>query len=412
MVVSKEKTYGGEHLYLMQLGQWQKSQVGRNESDETDLESDEFVPPRTPRTPDRRPRFLLSFGEHAREFVTVESFFHLLEYVLAGAHDSRTDCDIVASSHARDGGDATSDPVRMTSSPGYRARWSRFLLDHVDVDLLGVSNPDGKLHIERSRGSPSDFCWRNTGRGVDLNRNAAWEFNGPGSSSREGDEEYHGPRPFSEAETRFIRDLQQANKYLSYVSVHSGEQQLFVPFVDTASKEMGRRRATTPLELETCQHVVSSPKMGGWLHDSGIGYLMNDYSADGTLMDYMAGVANVPLVFCVELWGGPTHDDCFVQFNPDPTPKPHTDAAGRTTLSSALERDLRRMHIFYIELFNKIISDQYGVEYRDPLEIADPDERAQELRLHQTVCELEQRLYDEKGRGKSDKRTPRVTMQH
>ena len=28
--------------------------------------------------------------------------------------------------------------------------------------------------MERS----GDFCWRNNGRGVDLNRNTDWEFNG------------------------------------------------------------------------------------------------------------------------------------------------------------------------------------------------------------------------------------------
>lgn len=52
-------------------------------------------------------------------------------------------------------------------------------------------------------------------------------------------------------------------------------------------------------------------------HRTGIAYELNDYSADGTLTDWIAGEAKVPYAFTVEMWGGPMHDSCFVQFNPD-----------------------------------------------------------------------------------------------
>lgn len=389
MVVSKETTFDQEHLYLMQLGQWRKERIAQSTGEPS------FLPPKTPSTPARRLQFLLSFGEHAREFITIESFFHLMQYVLEGQKAVKESCEILASETdtAQRRLTSTSNSLDLTTSAGYRARWSRFLLDHVDLHLLGVSNPDGKLHIEKSPKRPDDYCWRNTGRSVDLNRNADWEFDGPGSSGRPGHEEYHGTQPFSEAETRFIRDLNEQYRYDAYISVHSGEQQLFVPFVDTRSKQTKRRRSSTDLELKICRSVVDAKKMNGFLHDSGIGYEMNDYSADGTLMDYMAGKAEVPLVFCVELWGGPIHNDCFVQFNPDPTPSGPIEP-GRTQARSPLERDLDQMHVFYIELFNQIIEERYGVKYVDPIEMEDEAARRTALQQAKRLCEVEKFLYD------------------
>src|SRR5262249_2380901 len=144
------------------------------------------------------------------------------------------------------------DGALLYSSPGVRARVARFLLDHADVHVLGVSNPDGKRHVERT----NNFCWRNTARNVDLNRNADWQWGKEGSSADPNGEEFHGDAPFSEAETRFVRDLQRTYRYDAYVSVHSGEQQLFVPFVDTESRRMRRRRTETDAELAVCDAVV------------------------------------------------------------------------------------------------------------------------------------------------------------
>jgi hypothetical protein len=39
-----------------------------------------------------------------------------------------------------------------------------------------------------------------------------------------------------------VRELARAHAYTAYVSVHSGEQQVFVPFVDTESQKRRRRR--------------------------------------------------------------------------------------------------------------------------------------------------------------------------
>ena len=121
-----------------------------------------------------------------------------------------------------------------------------------------------------------------------------------------------------------------------------------------------------------------------------------------------AGVENVSRVFCVELYGGPIHRDCFVQFNPDARASgvPLRDEAGavrkdpRTgeTLQkpSPFQRALQRMHVFYLRMLLELVSEHYGVSYSDPAEMADPAQRHAALQRQRAVCEIEQSLYKQR----------------
>ena len=111
-------------------------------------------------------RILLSYGEHAREFFPVESFFYLLKNLTDG----------------------------LASQEGsYAERYSRMILSHFDIYVIVIANPDGRHYVETS----GNFCWRGTSTGVDINRNFDWQFAKKGSSSDPKDEEFRGPRPFS-----------------------------------------------------------------------------------------------------------------------------------------------------------------------------------------------------------------------
>jgi hypothetical protein len=111
-------------------------------------------------------KLLLSFGEHAREFLPVETMFHLLRNLTSG----------------------------LAYPPeSYEERHSRMILSKVDLYIVGIMNPDGRDYIERT----DNFCWRGTSTGVDLNRNFDWQFGKKGSSSKADDEEYRGEKPFS-----------------------------------------------------------------------------------------------------------------------------------------------------------------------------------------------------------------------
>ncbi|KAJ1467648.1 hypothetical protein T484DRAFT_1858075 [Baffinella frigidus] len=90
---------------------------------------------------------------------------------------------------------------------------------------------------------------------VDLNRNTDWNWGGTGSSGNIKSEEYRGKAPFSEPETRFVRDVAVENGVDAYMSMHTaygteaavengvdasmhtGARFIFVPFSDTASKQ-------------------------------------------------------------------------------------------------------------------------------------------------------------------------------
>lgn len=109
--------------------------------------------------PDRPLRVLVVAGEHAREFIPVESVLYLLDH--------------------------------LTHSPN--SQLTQFLRINFDLFIIPMLNPDGRRHIEQS----SNFCWRGTSTGVDIGRNFPWEFGAGGSSSKANDEEYHGTVPFS-----------------------------------------------------------------------------------------------------------------------------------------------------------------------------------------------------------------------
>eukprot|EP00960_Hanusia_phi_P069474 767097-Hanusia_phi.AAC.3 len=57
---------------------------------------------------------------------------------------------------------------------------------------------------------------------------------------------------------------------------------------------------------------------GGFFSGLGIVYEMNDYTADGTIADYMGGKRGVAYSLTFELYGKPGDlANCFEQFNPD-----------------------------------------------------------------------------------------------
>ncbi len=279
---------------------------------------------------------LLTFGEHACEFITVESYFDLLSYFLTSLS-------------------------RPCSSPD--SLLARFILSHSHLHLVGLTNPDGRRRLETS----GNYCWRNNGRNVDLNRNTDWQFGGPGSSNQPQHEEYHGQSPFSERESIFLLNLVKTYNYTAYFSIHSGEQQIFVPFVDTESKRIRRRRFSTALELGLINYLASTIQYGTgqptsasgpsagpatkpYFHHSGIAYEMNSYSADGTIFDWMAGKIGVKYSICAEIWGGveTQQEDCFQQFNPNP---------------SVLDRDTARIRVFYLLALVKLIETELGIAF-------------------------------------------------
>src|SRR4051812_20019114 len=139
------------------------------------------------RTDDGRPVYVVMGEHHAREWPSGEVAMEL--------------ADDLASSYGRD--------ARVTS-----------LLDRARVYVVPVVNVDGFRESrdsgdERRKNCAADSpaedelpCAQRSG--VDLNRNYGAYWGGSGSSGNPSDDDYRGPQPWSEPESRAVHELSQA----------------------------------------------------------------------------------------------------------------------------------------------------------------------------------------------------------
>ncbi|MCP3981708.1 MAG: hypothetical protein GY716_20600 [bacterium] len=87
-----------------------------------------------------------------------------------------------------------------------------WLLDHHEIHLLLLVNPDGRKQAENGfswrKNTNQDYCGATSnGRGVDLNRNFEYEWGCCGGASNSPcNELYRGPAPASDPETQFVQD--------------------------------------------------------------------------------------------------------------------------------------------------------------------------------------------------------------
>lgn len=165
------------------------------------------------------------------------------------------------------------EPIGMTSAIA-TAWWlldgygtdpeATYLLDHRALYLVPMVNPDG-YRFNLGKFPQGGGLWRKNRRpdgGVDLNRNYGprefWDGGSAGSSDRPSDLTYRGPEPFSEPETRAIRDFCLSRTFRVALNFHSFSNLLIYPFdwlnrvpVDSAmyrvaSRELVRENGYAP----------------------------------------------------------------------------------------------------------------------------------------------------------------------
>lgn len=157
------------------------------------------------------PGVLLAGGHHAREWISVEVPFQIARRLL---ESYESDPDV------------------------------RELVNGCEIWIAPLLNPDGlEYSLEVYR------YWRKNRRdngdgtfGVDLNRNYGfqWGIDDVGSSPDPGDETFRGRGPFSEPETRAVRDLALAHPFSCVVFYHSFGQAILYPWAWTAEPAPGR----------------------------------------------------------------------------------------------------------------------------------------------------------------------------
>jgi hypothetical protein len=118
-------------------------------------------------------------------------------------------------------------------------------MDNLEIWVVPVVNPDGYAHTA----SPSGYrYWRKNRRnngdgtfGIDLNRNWGHQWGlASGSSGATNDDVYRGPSPFSEPETRAIRDLvNSVGNLKALVTYHTFSEFFLRPWAYTTADPPG-----------------------------------------------------------------------------------------------------------------------------------------------------------------------------
>ncbi len=146
----------------------------------------------------QKPDILFMGLHHANEWMSLEVVVYLARYLLANAKvNPRVDT----------------------------------ILKTANLWFIPLVNPDG---LEYSR--IHDNLWRKNRRdngdgtfGVDLNRNYGYQW-GTGPASNTTDIEYRGPGPFSEPETRAVRNFSLANPPVFSLSYHTAGGWILFPW--------------------------------------------------------------------------------------------------------------------------------------------------------------------------------------
>jgi hypothetical protein len=139
--------------------------------------------------------------------------------------------------------------IIQTLTEGYgrnpRITW---LVDNHEIWVVPMLNPDGAEYtfstedgwrknrspnyISQSTPNPLDPKIYPTSYGTDLNRNYDYEWGDPEGSSvlLQRSSTYAGSEPFSELETRTMRDLILAHNFTAYIDYHSGTELILYPW--------------------------------------------------------------------------------------------------------------------------------------------------------------------------------------
>lgn len=203
---------------------------------------------------------------HAREWISVEVPFLLAKYLLE----------------------------HYASDAGVRRA-----VNESEVWITPLVNPDGLEYSIRFY-----RYWRKSRRlnadgsyGVDLNRNYgySWAYDNQGSSPEPASEVYRGSAPFSEPETRAVRDLFGQREFQALVTYHSYSQVILYPWGYTP----------TPTDKEALHRSLAADMsalieaINGRVYGFGPS-AASSYLTNGDATDWAFGVAGIP-AYTVEL---------------------------------------------------------------------------------------------------------------
>lgn len=188
----------------------------------------------------------------------------------------------------------------------------RMLLDHARVVIVPVGNPDGylyswtdKRHWRKNRRDNGDGTF-----GVDINRNWGFQWGNDGSSSDTSSTTYRGTHPFSEPETRALRDVAigLGEKLVAHIDYHSYSQLVMWPYGFMSGVVTPEPWASSLIDIGTCMSDAIGDATGAFYRPQQSVEL---YPASGVSEDWFFGALST-VSFIIEL--RPIHPD----FSPPP----------------------------------------------------------------------------------------------
>ncbi|MBD3161162.1 MAG: T9SS type A sorting domain-containing protein [Candidatus Eisenbacteria bacterium] len=159
-----------------------------------------------------------------------------------------------------------------------------FLVDHREIYLVPIVNPDGFAYNERIRPGGGGM-WRKNRRpnpggcvGVDNNRNYPYRWGEEGSSGNPCDLTYRGPSPASEPETAAMIRFMEERRIVTHDSVHSVLGAILIPWCYTI--------APTPDDAALRRLTAARTAASGYFYGSCPEIL---YTVSGGAIDWAYG---------------------------------------------------------------------------------------------------------------------------
>ncbi|CAK1542472.1 unnamed protein product [Leptosia nina] len=185
----------------------------------------------------------------------------------------------------------------------------RELLDKFDWIILPVSNPDGYEFSHTNQ-----RFWRKTRSidqsqssrlcpGVDGNRNYDFHWRTVGTSNNPCTDNYGGSRPFSEVETRIVRDIihEYLDRMTLFITLHSFGSMILYPWGhDGSLSQNALGLHTVGITMAEAIYEKKLPHFPRYA--VGNSRLVIGYGASGAAEDYAHSIG-VPLAYTYELPG-------------------------------------------------------------------------------------------------------------
>jgi hypothetical protein len=234
-------------------------------------------------------KVLINAGEHGRELITSEIALNFLETL---ANPGAEHADLV----------------------NYIAR-------NVELTVIPLLNSWSHRAVEEGA-----ICTRKNRNSVDLNRNYQQHWNRNGANS----EQYSGPKPFSEWESRCLADFVHNSPFFPslYINLHSGIKEMYYGYDDEVRKLPNTAEADRLLRFINdlhcgCKQGIAA-EIGGYpVYGGSMDYIYNLNSRDSEERERKPrNSTEIPLLtaysYTLEVYGDSSKpmSDCFAFFNP------------------------------------------------------------------------------------------------